>query len=163
DALPDQTYFAKYQYFADRALAGHLDTDRLPDLSPGYFWFVLALRRVGASVETIRTIQIVLLSLSALALGAVTLRLGGVTAGSGAVVIVSAKQAALVNVTDLEPEALMLLFDCLALWLLFRGSSISGGAALGLSVVCRPVGLLIAIVLLLRFRRDALRILAGAA
>src|SRR5205807_3583246 len=43
NALPQQTYFAKYQYFADRAIAGHLDKDRLPDLSPGYLWFVVAL------------------------------------------------------------------------------------------------------------------------
>src|SRR5207244_8290599 len=40
NSLPIQTYFAKYEYFANSVLLGRLDTTRLPDLSPGYLWFV---------------------------------------------------------------------------------------------------------------------------
>jgi hypothetical protein len=163
NALPTQTYFAKYEYFADRAIAGHLDADRLPDLSPGYLWFVVALRALGASVKAIRALQIALLSVAALALGAVARRLYGDVAALATLVIVFANQAALVNATDLEPETVILLLNSVALWLLVRQWPLTAGVALGFSIVCRPVGLLIAIVLIAWQRRDALRIVAGAA
>ena len=163
NALPTQTYFAKYEYFADHALAGHLDASRLPDLSPGYLWFVVALRALGASVKVIRALQIALLSVAALALGAVARRLWGDVAALATLVLVFANQAALVNASDLEPEAVILLLNSAALWLLVRRRPLAAGIALGLSVVCRPVGLLIAVVLLVWQRRDALRIIAGAA
>jgi hypothetical protein len=163
NALPAQTYFDKYEYFADRALAGHLDASRLPDLSPGYLWFIVALRALGASVKVIRALQIALLSVTALALAAVARRFWGDAAALATLVLVFANQAALVNATDLEPEALILLLNGAALWLLVRRWPLAAGVALGLSVVCRPVGLLIAIVLIVWQRRDALRIAAGAA
>jgi hypothetical protein len=113
-------------------------------------------------VKAIRALQIALLSVAALALGAVARRLYGNVAALATLVIVFANQAALVNATDLEPEALILLLNSLALWLLARRSPVAGGIALGLSIVCRPVGLLIAIVLIIWQRRDALRIVIGA-
>ena len=162
NSLPVQTYFAKYEYFANSVLLGRLDTTRLPDLSPGYLWFVVLLRAIGASVKTIRALQIALLSVAALALGAVARRLCGDLAALATLVIVFANQSALVNATDLEPEAVILLLNSLALWLLMRRWPIAGGIALGLSIVFRPVGLLIAVVLIVWQRRDAVRILAGA-
>jgi hypothetical protein len=163
NALPQQSYFAKYQYFADRAIAGHLDKDRLPDLSPGYLWFVVALRALGASVKMIRALQIVLISAAALALGAVARKLCGDLAALAAIVLVLANQAALVNASDLEPETLIVLLNALALWLLFRDKPLLAGLAIGSSIICRPVSLLIAAVLVAWFRRDARRFIAGAA
>jgi hypothetical protein len=163
NALPEQTYFAKYEYFADQAVAGHLDAERLPDLSPGYLWFIAALRAIGASIKVIRALQIALLSLAALALAAVARRLRGDLAAVATLVLVFANQAALVNASDLEPEAMILLLNSVALWLLLRGSPLAGGVAIGLSIVFRPVGVLIALVLLAWHHRDARRILAGAA
>ena len=158
DALPQQTYFAKYEYFAQ-----HLDSDRLPDLSPGYLWFIVALRGIGASVKVIRALQIALLSLAALALGAIARKIAGDVAAIGTTALVLANQAALVNATDLEPEMLILLLNALALWLLFRRNALLAGVAMGLSIACRPVGLLVAVVLVAWFRSDARRILIGAA
>jgi hypothetical protein len=158
NALPQQTYFAKYEYFAH-----HLDSNRLSDLSPGYLWFIVALRGAGASVKVIRALQIALLSVAAVALGAVARKIAGAVAAMATIVLVLANQAALVNATDLEPEMLILLLNALALWLLFREKPLLAGLAIGASIVCRPVGVLIAVVLIAWFRREARRILLGAA
>ena len=144
-------------------IAGHLDKDRLPDLSPGYLWFVAPLRALGASVKTIRALQIALLSLAALALGAVARKICGDVAALAAIVLALANQAALVNATDLEPETLILLLNALTLWLLFRDKPLLAGMAIGSSIICRPVSVLIAAVLVVWFRRDARRFIAGAA
>src|SRR3954447_24721703 len=108
DTLPDQGYFAKYLTFADRILAGHIPRDRLADLSPGYLWFIVALRSVGATFTAIRTLQIVLLSIAAFFCG-VAARRFGTLAMIAAPVFLLTSRAAYVCATEAEPETLILL------------------------------------------------------
>jgi hypothetical protein len=142
DTLTDQGYFAKYLTFADRILAGQLPRERLTDLSPGYLWFIVALRKAGATFTAIRTLQIVLLSISAFLCGVAARRFGTV-AMIAAPIFLLASRAALVCATEAEPETLILLLGSASLALLGR-SSAGAGAFLGLASICRPVMLLAA-------------------
>lgn len=142
DALPDQGYFAKYLLFAGRILAGQLPRDRLADLSPGYLWFIVALRALGSGFTAIRTLQIVFVSLAALLCG-VAARRFGTMAMLLAPLLLLGSRAALVCATEAEPETLILLLGSAALALLAR-SPAGAGAFLGLASICRPVMMLAA-------------------
>ena len=183
DRLPDQGYFAKYLTFADAIAAGRMPTARLGDFSPAYLWLVVLLRRLGAGVQAIRTLQIVAVSFAALACGAAAQRFGGWMAAVAAMAIVLANRAALVCATDLEPETLILLLNAIAVMAAVRlaadgaperesGATTSSaasrtprvaallGLALGLSAIARPVAVgsivLAGIWLALRHRRAIL-------
>jgi hypothetical protein len=142
DALPDQGYFAKYLLFADRILAGQLPRDRLADLSPGYLWFIVAMRALGCGFTAIRTMQIVFVSIAALLCG-VAARRFGTMAMLIAPLLLLGSRAALVCATEAEPETLILLLGSAALALLAR-SRAGAGAFLGLASICRPVMMLAA-------------------
>src|SRR4051812_5736273 len=108
DTLPDQGYFAKYLTFADRILAGRIPRDRLADLSPGYLWFIVLLRFLGAGMMAIRTLQIVMVSLAAICC-AIAARRFGTIAMIAAPLILLGSRAAIVCATEAEPETLILL------------------------------------------------------
>ncbi len=137
DTLDDQGYFAKYLTFADRILAGRIPRDRLADLSPGYLWFVVLLRFLGASFMTIRTLQIVMVSLAAVCCGIAARRFGTI-AMIAAPLLLLASRAALVCATEAEPETLILLLVSAGLAVLSYSQSTSG-ALFGLAAACRPV------------------------
>jgi hypothetical protein len=142
DTLPDQGYFAKYLIFADRILAGQMPHDRLADLSPGYLWFVVAIRACGLGVIAIRTLQIAMVSVAA-ALCGVAARRFGVVAMISAPLLLLGSRAALVCATEAEPETLILLLVSAALATLSE-SQLSSGFLFGLAAICRPVVLLAA-------------------
>lgn len=142
DALPDQGYFAKYFTFADRILAGRMPRDRLADLSPGYLWFVVSLRALGAGLTAIRTLQIIFVSIAAVFCG-IAVRRFGVLAMIAATLLVLGSRAALVCATEAEPETLILLLGSAALAAL-TSTRAAAGLLFGLSAICRPVMLLAA-------------------
>ena len=142
DALPDQGYFAKYLTFADRILAGRMPRDRLADLSPGYLWFVVSLRALGAGLTAIRTLQIIFVSIAAVFCG-IAVRRFGVLAMIAATLLVLGSRAALVCATEAEPETLILLLGSAALAAL-TSTRAAAGLLFGLSAICRPVMLLAA-------------------
>jgi len=140
DTLPDQGYFAKYLAFTDRILAGRIPRDRLADLSPGYLWFVVLLRSLGAGMMAIRTLQIVMVSIAAICCGLAARRFGTI-AMIAAPVFLLASRAALVCATEAEPETLILLLVSAGLAALSYSHSASG-ALFGLAAACRPVVML---------------------
>jgi hypothetical protein len=140
DTLPDQGYFAKYLTFAGRILAGRIPRDRLADLSPGYLWFVVLLRLLGASVTAIRTLQIVMVSIAAASCGFAARRFGTI-AMIAAPLILLGSRAALVCATEAEPETLILLLVSAGLAALTYSNATSG-ALFGLAAACRPVVML---------------------
>jgi hypothetical protein len=142
DSLPDQGYFAKYLIFADRILAGHIPRDRLADLSPGYLWFVVALRGLGAGFNAIRTLQIIFVSVAAFLCGVAARRFGTI-AMIAAPLLLLGSRAALVCATEAEPETLILLLGSAALAFLARSPS-GAGLLLGMASICRPVVMLAA-------------------
>jgi len=142
DTLPDQGYFAKYLIFADRILAGQIPRDRLADLSPGYLWFIVAMRAAGASFSAIRTLQIIFVSVAALLCGVAARRFGTI-AMIAAPLLLLGSRAALVCATEAEPETLILLLGSAALALLSRTRP-GAGLLIGLASICRPVMMLAA-------------------
>lgn len=141
-SLTDQGYFEKYLTFADRILAGQLPRDRLADLSPGYLWFVVAMRGLGAGFAAIRTLQIVFLSIAAFLCGVAARRFGTI-AMIAAPLLLLGSRAALVCATEAEPETLILLLGSAALAALSM-SRASAGFLFGLASICRPVMMLVA-------------------
>ncbi|HEX3069473.1 MAG TPA: hypothetical protein VHX14_12960 [Thermoanaerobaculia bacterium] len=137
DTLDDQGYFAKYLIFADRILAGRIPRDRLADLSPGYLWFVVLLRLLGASMMAIRTLQIVMVSFAAVCC-AFAARRFGTMAMIAAPLLLLASRAALVCATEAEPETLILLLVSAGLAAL-SWSNATSGTLFGLASACRPV------------------------
>ncbi len=135
--LHDQGYFAKYLIFGDRILAGQMPRDRLADLSPGYLWFVVSLRWLGAGFTTIRTLQIVFVSIAALLCGIAARRFGTI-AMIVAPLLLLGNRAVLVCATEAEPETLILLLGSAAMALLARPPA-GSGSFFGLASICRPV------------------------
>lgn len=168
NALPDQGYFAKYLVFADRILAGHIPTDRLGDLSPGYLWLLVALRALGAGVRAIRALQITALSGIALLCALAARRVGGWVAGVGAAIFVLTNRAALVTATELEPETLIALLVAAAIAAIVMGKQAwIAGLFVGAAVVCRPVAgltlvLIAAWMFFFRSRREAMALIGSA-
>lgn len=142
DTLPDQGYFAKYLTFADRILAGRMMRDRLADLSPGYLWFVVCLRALGAGLTTIRTLQVIFVSIAAVFCGLAARRFG-VIAMIAAPLLLLGSRAALVCATEAEPETLILLLGSAALAAI-TPSRVAAGYLFGLAAICRPVMMLAA-------------------
>lgn len=145
-SLDDSSYFSKYITFADELRAGTIDTDRLPDLSPGYLWFIAALRSAGMDVGAIRSVQVLLLGAVAFFCGAAAWRIASWPAGVAAALFIFLNKAALVNASEFEPEILLLFFGSAGLWLLCGPQStrrvVLAGAAFGLAAIVRPVALL---------------------
>ena len=137
DHLRDQGYFLKYV-----ELARSLPRERLVEVSPAYLWLMVLLR--GVSLHAIRTMQIIAVSVAALFAAMAAHRLAGPLAGAVAAVLLLASRATLVCATDLEPEALIVLLDAVALAAMVRGRWFGAGIALGLSATARPVALLAA-------------------
>ena len=140
DTLPDQGYFQKYLTFADRILADNLQRDRLADLSPGYLWFVVSLRAIGAGLIAIRTLQIAMVSIAAVLCGLAARRFG-LIAMIAAPLFLLGSRAALVCATEAEPETLIVLLGSAALAAL-SSSQPASGFLFGLAAVCRPVVML---------------------
>ncbi|HKS23748.1 MAG TPA: glycosyltransferase family 39 protein, partial [Thermoanaerobaculia bacterium] len=114
DHLGDQGYFLKYV-----ELARSLPHERLVEVSPAYLWLMVLLR--GVSLQAIRTMQIVAVSVAALFAAMAAQRLAGPVAGVAAAVLLLASRATLVCAADLEPEALIVLLDAIALAAMARG------------------------------------------
>ncbi|HEX8154735.1 MAG TPA: glycosyltransferase family 39 protein, partial [Thermoanaerobaculia bacterium] len=148
--IAGERYFTKYTHFADRAIARDVDRERLPDLSPGYLWFVALLRLLGADHWTLRGVQIAMTGVVAGCVALIAYRVSGTVAAIAAAAIVLTNKAALVNASDFEPETLILMLEAIALALLIGTrtsprAEIAGGLCLGLATICRPVALLMAV------------------
>jgi hypothetical protein len=139
ESLPDQGYFAKYTTFADRILAGQMPRERLADLSPGYLWLVVALRKLGLDFRAIRALQIAMVSLAALCCAIAARRFGWIAIVAAAAFVIGSR-GALVCATEVEPETVILLLNAAAV----AAAGWMTGVFLGLSAICRPVALLIA-------------------
>lgn len=149
--IPDQGFFGKYLVFADQLLAGDVPADRLADLSPAYFWSMVAFRAAGLDYFGIRAVQVILLSIGIGAVAALAWRRAGAVAGLGTGVILLLSRTALLNAAELEPETLIFLLVCFLL--AFAGwpgpkrmpLAALAGLAAGLAVAMRPTHLLIAV------------------
>ena len=150
--LPDQGFFAKYLFFADRLLAGEVPASRLGDLSPGYFWVVVAFRGLGLEYPQIRAVQVILVSIGITAVAWMLWRRSGAFAAIAAAVLLFLNRAALLNASELEPESMVFLWISLliacAAWPTDKGVHLAGAAGLaaGLAVITRPSNLLVAVV-----------------
>ncbi len=166
-ALPDRGYFVKYTTAADAVLAGSPPVQRLGDLSPGYLWFVTAVRAtLGPSPTALRTVQLLALGLTAWLCALLALRLAGRLAAWTAAAAFLLLRAPLVNASEAEPETLLALALAVALALLLPArprawEGVAGGLALGVAATTRPTALAVAMALwawlaLARSRRQAL-------
>jgi len=140
--LSDQGFFLKYLHSGAEIVAGRLPVERLGDLSPGYLWSVAGLLALGLDRIAIRGLQVVAVSLAALACAAAARARWGPVAAVSAATFVIGSRGALVNATELEPETLILLLHAVATWLLCAGRRpalrTAAGAVLGLSAITRP-------------------------
>jgi len=155
-SLRDQGYFSKYLTFSEQAARGTIDRTRIPDLSPGYLWLLALLHgELGMERDTLRDLQIVAVSVAALAAAACAEAVAGPVAAIAAGLFVLASRAALLNATEFEPETCILLLQSLALLALFRSRPALAGALFGLSAVFRPSAIpaAVAIVLWLAWKR----------
>jgi hypothetical protein len=159
DSLPDQGYFAKYSIVADQILSGNIPRDRLLDFSPLYLWFIVAMRAIGAGFHAIRTLQIVLVSVSAVLVAIAARRFGSIAVIAAPILLIGSR-GALVCATELEPETLILVFNAAALATLARNQLLAG-LFLGLSATCRPVALLVVVALAIAM--GSWRMIVGAA
>ncbi len=100
DSLPDQGFFAKYTIVADQILSGHMPRERLLDFSPLYLWFIVAMRAIGAGFVTIRTLQIIFVSIAALLAGVAARRWGTIAMVTAPLLLLGSRSA-LVCATDL--------------------------------------------------------------
>jgi len=154
-AIPDLGYFVKYTATADAILRGAAPAQRLADLSPGYLWFVTAVRGVlGPSVVAIRALQLALLAGTAWLCGWLAYRLVGPLAGGAAAAVLLLLQAPVVNAAEVEPETLLAAALAAALTILLDPCppriwrAAAGGLALGLASAVRPTVVPVALVLL---------------
>ena len=159
--------FNKYLTLADDVVAGHLPADRMNDVSPLYLWCVSAARAIHLGPPALSWLQ-VLATLAAALLAALTARnLAGNIAALAAALVLLASRTVVLNASELEPEALILLLNALAIWLLLgqeRPSPFLGGIAAAASVMTRPTAILALIVLGVFAARDRwMRFVAGAA
>ncbi len=140
--LADQGFFLKYLHYGAEIVAGRLPVERFGDLSPGYLWTVAGLLALGLDRIAVRGLQVVAVSLAALACAAAAQARWGPVAAVSAAAFVLGSRGALVNATELEPETLILLLHAVAAWLLCAGRRpalrAAAGAVLGLSAVTRP-------------------------
>ncbi|MCP4902156.1 MAG: hypothetical protein GY906_34750 [bacterium] len=148
-SLSDQGEFLKYTFYAAEIIKGRIPIDRLQDLSPGYLWAVSGLYALsGPSFELLRALQVCMLGVAALLAALTASRWGGIVAGVAAWLTLLFSRAALVNASEAEPETLLLLLHCAAIWLLLRHNPeksdrhqifvILAGAVIGLATVTRP-------------------------
>jgi len=150
--IPDQGFFAKYLFFADRLLAGEVPASRLADLSPGYFWVVVGFRGLGLEYPQIRAVQVILVSIAITAVAWMLWRRSGAFAAIAAAVLLFLNRAALLNASELEPESMVFLWVSLliacAAWPSDKGArfAAAAGLAAGLAVITRPSNLLAAVV-----------------
>lgn len=164
DALQDQGYFSKYITFSGEAARGTIDRSRIPDLSPGYLWLLAGVHgKLGLARESVRDLQIVGVSVAALAAAVSAAAVAGPAAAIAAGAFLLGSRAALLNATEFEPETCILLLQSLALVPLLRSRTSRGaaaaGAMFGLSAVFRPSSIpaAVAIALWLAFRRGRAR------
>lgn len=161
DSLRDQGYFSKYITFSQEAARGTIDRTRIPDLSPGYLWLLALLHgELGLERGTLRDLQIVAVSVAALAAAVAAEAVAGPIAAIAAGVFVLGSRAALLNATEFEPETCILLLQSLALMALFRSRPALAGALFGLAAIFRPSAIpaIVAIAIWLAWKkRGALR------
>lgn len=144
ESLTDRGLFAKYLVFADQLLAGTTPVERLPDLSLGYLWTVAALRGpLGLEALGIVRLQLLLVGLTAIAVGALACRLAGPLAGWAGCLSMLCSKGAWLNATELEPETAAMALGAAALTvLLWRPpggpTAAAAGLLLGLSALLRP-------------------------
>ncbi len=143
DTLSDQGYFAKYTELARRTLEGDLPIDRLGDVSTGYLWAVAFLSGpLALDPLAIRTLQIVLVTVAALLVGAAAWSRWSATAGLAAAGVLLLSRGALLNATEIEPETMILLLTSGALALLIArsgsGATASAAVLFGVTAVFRP-------------------------
>jgi hypothetical protein len=152
ERLPDQGFFAKYLFFADRFLAGESVASRLADLSPGYFWVVVAFRGFDLEYPQIRAVQVILVSIGITAMAWMLWRRAGAFAAIAAAVLLFFNRAALLNASELEPESAVFLWISLLIavagWPGEKGArlAVAAGLVAGLAVITRPSNILVALV-----------------
>jgi hypothetical protein len=140
DHLADQGWFAKYVLFADQILDGRPPRTRIGDVSPAYLWLTVMFRAIGLEFHAIRTIQIVMTSLAALASAVAAKRFGGWIAALSTAVLVLGNRAVLVNAAELEPETLILLLVSCAIAAVALRRHALAGLFVGLTIIARPSG-----------------------
>lgn len=152
--LEDQGWLMTYVDLADRILAGR--DPKVADVSPVYLWLVVALRSMGASVVTIRALQIAMLSVAAFLCALTAKRAGGWIAAIAAAALILGNRAALVVASELDPKALVFLLTSTALCTApsFRAQpesrdgarGVLAGLALGLAASTHPYGYVLLLV-----------------
>jgi uncharacterized membrane protein YhaH (DUF805 family) len=154
-----ESAFGKYLSLADRVVAGNLPAERMNDVSPLYLWCVSAGRAIHLNDQALSWLQIAATLLVA-ALAALTARaLAGDLAAFVAAAAILASRTVVINASELEPEALILLLNTIAIWLLLRrpltaGSAFAGGCAAAASMMTRPTAVLPLVVLGFLCARD---------
>ena len=147
DRLAERGWLLTYVDLADRILAG--ESPQAADVSPVYLGFMIVARFLGANAETIRALQIAMLTLAALFCALAAKRLGGWIAAIATATLILGNRAALIVCSDLDPKALLFLLTSAAVWSLMRGWNVLAGVLFGIAAAAHPYGyvlLLIAIV-----------------
>ena len=166
DHLRDHGYFAKYVTFADQILAGNIPHNRIGDISPTYLWLMVALRALRLGFDSIRDLQIVMLTAGALFCALAAKRFGGWVAAIVAAVLILGNRAALVIGGEIEPEALIFIVNAAAILAVVRKKWWLAGLLIGVSATTRPTAMLTLILVagwaLLESRRAAVAVMATA-
>lgn len=164
-ALQDQGYLITYVDLADRILDGSHPV--IADVSPVYLGLVVALRKFGIALQTIRGLNIALATLAAFFCALAAKRLAGWTAAIATAVILLTNRALLVVTAELDPKALILLFTSAALAAIVYRRHALAGLLLGISAATHPYGFLVLlvalIVALIAAWRNAWRVAIAAA
>ncbi len=151
----DPIIFNKYPYFAEQLSRGIDIGERLLDLSPAYLYVTLIFFNIfGPNWETFTLFQIILGSLNCLIIYVIASRLFGSTVGLlAAAMLMMYGNMTLIELT-LEPEALLLFFNSLAIITLIHAGSehlpsfhsrrwFLAGSLIGLAAITKANALLI--------------------
>lgn len=165
DSLRDQGFLLTYVDLADRILG--TKHPAIVDVSPVYLGLVIAWRKFGLALQTIRAIQIAMTSVAVFFCALAAKRLGGWTAAIATAILLFGNRALLVVTAELDPKALILLLTSAALAAIVFKRHALAGALLGLSAVTHPYGFLVLFVALIgaliAARRSAWRVAITAA
>jgi hypothetical protein len=162
--LRPRAWLLTYVHLADLINQGTMPVDQIGDVSPTYLWLMVAMRAFGLSPMAVCTIQLAMLTLSAVFCAIAAKRIAGWPAAIATAVLILGNRAAYVIATELDPKALIFFLTSAAFALLPTSENrrsptkrtLIAALLLGLSAVTHPYGYLVLMVITLFHRRWAM-------
>ncbi len=112
--MPDEAPFLKYPLLAKQYISGEMDLNRIPDLSPLYFYFnvlvVSVFKSIPVSVTIIRLIQILIIGLTALYFFRIYQRHYSLRLSMIGIILFASSFSIVLYTKIIEPEPFVLFF-----------------------------------------------------